>query len=88
MQYGEVLNKWNHGYKNIMAIVAIKLALSYMNSIFLCRKQTKQIHEQLKETQNRKTYSLNASSVMAKSECMAQSRVQLQNVSNPVSYTT
>ncbi|KFQ70520.1 Pro-neuregulin-3, membrane-bound isoform, partial [Phaethon lepturus] len=48
---------------------------------FKTKKQTKQIHEQLKETQNRKTYSLNASSVMAKSECMAQSRVQLQNYS-------
>ncbi|XP_053927969.1 pro-neuregulin-3, membrane-bound isoform isoform X2 [Cuculus canorus] len=48
---------------------------------FKTKKQTKQIHEQLKETQNRKTYSLNASSMMAKSECMAQSRVQLQNYS-------
>ncbi|XP_025751825.1 pro-neuregulin-3, membrane-bound isoform [Manacus vitellinus] len=47
------------------------------------RVQTKQIHEQLKETQNRKTYSLNASSMMAKSECMAQSQVQLQNYSKP-----
>ncbi|XP_068544142.1 pro-neuregulin-3, membrane-bound isoform isoform X6 [Anas acuta] len=50
---------------------------------FKTKKQTKQIHEQLKETQNRKTYSLNASSMMAKSECMAQSRVQLQNYSKP-----
>lgn len=66
----------------------IKRALSYMNFISLCRKQTKQIHEQLKETQSRKTYSLNASSMMAKSECMAQSQVQLQNVSNPASYST
>uniref|UniRef100_A0A8B9FN08 Neuregulin 3 n=1 Tax=Amazona collaria TaxID=241587 RepID=A0A8B9FN08_9PSIT len=48
---------------------------------FKTKKQTKQIHEQLKETQNRKTYSLNASSMMAKSECMAQSQVQLQNYS-------
>ncbi|XP_074780389.1 pro-neuregulin-3, membrane-bound isoform isoform X2 [Athene noctua] len=48
---------------------------------FKTKKQTKQIHEQLKETQNRKTYSLNASSMMAKSECVAQSRVQLQNYS-------
>ncbi|KFV57392.1 Pro-neuregulin-3, membrane-bound isoform, partial [Tyto alba] len=48
---------------------------------FKTKKQTKQIHEQLKETLNRKTYSLNASSMMAKSECMAQSRVQLQNYS-------
>ncbi|XP_069719306.1 pro-neuregulin-3, membrane-bound isoform isoform X2 [Phaenicophaeus curvirostris] len=48
---------------------------------FKTKKQTKQIHEQLKETQNRKTYSLNASSMMAKSECMAQSRVQMQNYS-------
>ncbi|KAL2303119.1 hypothetical protein Nmel_010583 [Mimus melanotis] len=50
---------------------------------FRAKKQTKQIHEQLKETQNRKTYSLNASSMMAKSECMAQSQVQLQNYSKP-----
>ncbi|RLW04093.1 hypothetical protein DV515_00006115 [Chloebia gouldiae] len=50
---------------------------------FKTKKQTKQIHEQLKETQNRKTYSLNASSMMAKSECMAQSQVQLQNYSKP-----
>ncbi|KFZ57440.1 Pro-neuregulin-3, membrane-bound isoform, partial [Podiceps cristatus] len=50
---------------------------------FKTKKQTKQIHEQLKETQNRKTYSLNASSMMAKSECVAQSRVQLQNYSKP-----
>ncbi|KFP38669.1 Pro-neuregulin-3, membrane-bound isoform, partial [Chlamydotis macqueenii] len=48
---------------------------------FKTKKQAKQIHEQLKETQNRKTYSLNASSMMAKSECVAQSRVQLQNYS-------
>ncbi|KFV88062.1 Pro-neuregulin-3, membrane-bound isoform, partial [Struthio camelus australis] len=48
---------------------------------FKTKKETKQIHEQLKETQNRKTYSLNASSMMAKSECMAQSRVQLQHYS-------
>ncbi|KFV68304.1 Pro-neuregulin-3, membrane-bound isoform, partial [Dryobates pubescens] len=48
---------------------------------FKTKKQTKQIHEQLKEAQNRKTYSLNASSMMAKSECVAQSRVQLQNYS-------
>nr|XP_025972519.1 pro-neuregulin-3, membrane-bound isoform [Dromaius novaehollandiae] len=48
---------------------------------FKAKKETKQIHEQLKETQNRKTYSLNASSMMAKSECMAQSRVQLQHYS-------
>ncbi|NXQ26151.1 NRG3 protein, partial [Alaudala cheleensis] len=50
---------------------------------FKAKKQTKQIHEQLKETQNRKTYSLNASSMMAKSECVAQSQVQLQNYSKP-----
>ncbi|XP_030806683.1 pro-neuregulin-3, membrane-bound isoform isoform X1 [Camarhynchus parvulus] len=50
---------------------------------FKTKKQTKQIHEQLKETQNRKTYSLNASSMLAKSECMAQSQVQLQNYSKP-----
>uniref|UniRef100_A0A8C4YHD8 Neuregulin 3 n=1 Tax=Gopherus evgoodei TaxID=1825980 RepID=A0A8C4YHD8_9SAUR len=48
---------------------------------FKTKKQTKQIQEQLKETENGKTYSLNASSMMAKSETMAQSRVQLQNYS-------
>ncbi|XP_009277093.1 PREDICTED: pro-neuregulin-3, membrane-bound isoform [Aptenodytes forsteri] len=58
--------------------LAVFCATFFFESV---RKQTKQIHEQLKETQNRKTYSLNASSMMAKSECMAQSRVQLQNYS-------
>ncbi|XP_071605397.1 pro-neuregulin-3, membrane-bound isoform [Heliangelus exortis] len=62
-----------------IVVVAMLCAAFY----FKTKKQTKQIHEQLKETQNRKTYSLNASSMMAKSECMAQSRVQLQNYSKP-----
>ncbi|KYO27711.1 pro-neuregulin-3, membrane-bound isoform isoform A [Alligator mississippiensis] len=48
---------------------------------FKTKKQTKQIQEQLKETQNGKTYSLNASSMMAKSETLTQNRVQLQNYS-------
>ncbi|XP_074856184.1 pro-neuregulin-3, membrane-bound isoform [Carettochelys insculpta] len=48
---------------------------------FKTKKQTKQIQEQLKETGNGKTYSLNASSIMAKSETMAQNQVQLQNYS-------
>ncbi|KAF7247368.1 Pro-neuregulin-3, membrane-bound isoform [Varanus komodoensis] len=43
------------------------------------RKQTKHIQEQMKEMQNGKTYSLNASGMMAKSEARAQSRVQLQH---------
>ncbi|KFQ04503.1 Pro-neuregulin-3, membrane-bound isoform, partial [Leptosomus discolor] len=61
-------------------VVVVMLCAAFY---FKTKKQTKQIHEQLKETQNRKTYSLNASSMMAKSECMAQSRVQLQNYSKP-----
>ncbi|XP_077786727.1 pro-neuregulin-3, membrane-bound isoform isoform X2 [Podarcis muralis] len=48
---------------------------------FKTKKQTKLIQEQLKETRNGKTYSLNASSMMAKSETRAESRVQLQNYS-------
>ncbi|XP_042317072.1 pro-neuregulin-3, membrane-bound isoform [Sceloporus undulatus] len=48
---------------------------------FKTKKQAKHIQEQLKESQNGKTYSLNASSMMAKSEPRAQSRVQLQNYS-------
>ncbi|KFM07206.1 Pro-neuregulin-3, membrane-bound isoform, partial [Aptenodytes forsteri] len=63
---------------NVVFSLAVFCATFFFESV---RKQTKQIHEQLKETQNRKTYSLNASSMMAKSECMAQSRVQLQNYS-------
>ncbi|NWU89583.1 NRG3 protein, partial [Upupa epops] len=60
-----------------IVVVGVLCAVFY----FKTKKQTKQIHEQLKETQNRKTYSLNAASMMAKPECMAQSRVQLQNYS-------
>ncbi|XP_034290634.1 pro-neuregulin-3, membrane-bound isoform isoform X1 [Pantherophis guttatus] len=48
---------------------------------FKTKKQTKYIQEQLKEIQNGKTYSLNASSIMAKTEARAQSQVQLQNYS-------
>lgn len=53
--------------------------------MFLCRKQTKYIQEQLKEVQNGKTYSLNASSIMAKTETRAQSQIHLQNVSKRAS---
>nr|XP_060624992.1 pro-neuregulin-3, membrane-bound isoform [Anolis sagrei ordinatus] len=48
---------------------------------FKTKKHTKHIQEQLKESQNGKTYSLNASSMMAKSDPRTQSRVQLQNYS-------
>uniref|UniRef100_A0A8D2JK69 Pro-neuregulin-3, membrane-bound isoform n=1 Tax=Varanus komodoensis TaxID=61221 RepID=A0A8D2JK69_VARKO len=48
---------------------------------FKTKKQTKHIQEQMKEMQNGKTYSLNASGMMAKSEARAQSRVQLQHYS-------
>lgn len=50
--------------------------------IYTCRKQAKQIQEQLKESQNGKNYSLKASSTMAKSESLVKSHVQLQNVSH------
>ncbi|XP_048362735.1 pro-neuregulin-3, membrane-bound isoform-like isoform X2 [Sphaerodactylus townsendi] len=50
---------------------------------FKTKKQTKHIQEQLKETQNGKTYSLNAPGMMAKPDTRAQSRVQLQNYSKP-----
>ncbi|KAK2098322.1 hypothetical protein P7K49_023773 [Saguinus oedipus] len=43
------------------------------------RKQAKQIQEQLKVPQNGKSYSLKASSTMAKSENLVKSHVQLQN---------
>ncbi|NXS02063.1 NRG3 protein, partial [Oxylabes madagascariensis] len=49
-----------------IVVVGILCAAFY----FKTKKQTKQIHEQLKETQNRKTYSLNASSMMAKSDVL------------------
>ncbi|NWY67272.1 NRG3 protein, partial [Erithacus rubecula] len=70
---------------SIACIVFGIVVVGMLCAAFYCKakKQTKQIHEQLKETQNRKTYSLNASSMMAKSECVAQSQVQLQNYSKP-----
>lgn len=50
--------------------------------IYARRKQAKQIQEQLKVPQNGKSYSLKASSTMAKSENLVKSHVQLQNVSD------
>ncbi|XP_030059139.1 pro-neuregulin-3, membrane-bound isoform isoform X1 [Microcaecilia unicolor] len=58
-------------------IVGIICAAFY----FRTRKQTKQIQEQMKETRNGKNYSLNASSMILKSNTMTQHRVQLQNYS-------
>ncbi|XP_029465312.1 pro-neuregulin-3, membrane-bound isoform isoform X3 [Rhinatrema bivittatum] len=49
---------------------------------FRTRKQNKKIQEQLKETRNGKHYSLNASSMMEKSNTMAQNRIQMQKYSN------
>lgn len=49
--------------------------------VYLCRKQAKQIQEQLKEPQSGKNYSLKASSTMAKSESLVKNHVQLQSVS-------
>ncbi|XP_069466927.1 pro-neuregulin-3, membrane-bound isoform isoform X2 [Ambystoma mexicanum] len=48
---------------------------------FRTKKQTKKTQEQLKETRIGKNYCLHASSMLAKSDAMAQSRVQLQNYS-------
>lgn len=49
--------------------------------IHICRKQAKQIQEQLKESQHGKNYSLKTSSTLSKSESLMKSHVQLQNVS-------
>ncbi|KAM5237411.1 pro-neuregulin-3, membrane-bound isoform 3-T3 [Ctenodactylus gundi] len=48
---------------------------------FKSKKQTKQIQEQLKESQNGKNYSLKVSGMMAKSESLVRSPVQLQRYS-------
>ncbi|XP_073935418.1 pro-neuregulin-3, membrane-bound isoform isoform X10 [Castor canadensis] len=67
-----------------IVIVGMFCAAFYFKS----KKQAKQIHEQLKESQNGKNYSLKASSTMAKSESLGKNHVQLQNYSkaerNPV----
>ncbi|XP_042637674.1 pro-neuregulin-3, membrane-bound isoform [Orycteropus afer afer] len=60
-----------------IVIVGMFCAAFYFKS----KKQTKQIQEQLKETQNGKNYSLKASSTIAKSETLVKSHVQLQNYS-------
>lgn len=49
--------------------------------IYICRKQAKQIQEQLKESQHGKNYSLKTSGALTKSENLMKSHVQLQNVS-------
>uniref|UniRef100_A0A8D0G8V2 Neuregulin 3 n=1 Tax=Sphenodon punctatus TaxID=8508 RepID=A0A8D0G8V2_SPHPU len=72
--------------RQVLSISCIVFGIVIVGMIFAAfyfktKKQTKQIQEQLKVTQNGKTYSLNSSSIMAKSETMAQSRVQLQNYS-------
>uniref|UniRef100_A0A670ZJD7 Neuregulin 3 n=1 Tax=Pseudonaja textilis TaxID=8673 RepID=A0A670ZJD7_PSETE len=61
--------------------ISYKRQSSSFYRYFANTKQTKYIQEQLKEIQNGKTYSLNASSIMAKTETRAQSQVQLQNYS-------
>ncbi|XP_006902572.1 PREDICTED: pro-neuregulin-3, membrane-bound isoform-like [Elephantulus edwardii] len=61
-----------------IVIVGMFCAAFYFKS----KKQTKQIQEQLKEAQNGKSYSLKATSTMAKAETLAKSHVQLQNYSN------
>ncbi|XP_021102384.1 pro-neuregulin-3, membrane-bound isoform isoform X2 [Heterocephalus glaber] len=60
-----------------IVIVGMFCAAFYFKS----KKQAKQIQEQLKESQNGKNYSLKASSMMAKSESLMKSHVQLQNYS-------
>ncbi|XP_062942371.1 pro-neuregulin-3, membrane-bound isoform isoform X3 [Cynocephalus volans] len=60
-----------------IVIVGMFCAAFYFKS----KKQAKQIQEQLKVPQNGKTYSLKASSTMAKSENLVKSHVQLQNYS-------
>ncbi|KAM6143243.1 pro-neuregulin-3, membrane-bound isoform-like [Erethizon dorsatum] len=60
-----------------IVIVGMFCAAFYFKS----KKQTKQIQEQLKESQNGKNYSLKASSMMSKSESLVKSHVQLQNYS-------
>ncbi|XP_031805325.1 pro-neuregulin-3, membrane-bound isoform [Sarcophilus harrisii] len=60
-----------------IVVVGMLCAAFYFKS----KKQTKQIQGQLKEMQSGKKYSLNASSMMVKSDNMAQSRGQPQNYS-------
>ncbi|XP_030797287.1 pro-neuregulin-3, membrane-bound isoform isoform X5 [Rhinopithecus roxellana] len=60
-----------------IVIVGMFCAALYFKS----KKQAKQIQEQLKVPQNGKSYSLKASSTMAKSENLVKSHVQLQNYS-------
>nr|XP_054378331.1 pro-neuregulin-3, membrane-bound isoform isoform X11 [Pongo abelii] len=60
-----------------IVIVGMFCAAFYFKS----KKQAKQIQEQLKVPQNGKSYSLKASSTMAKSENLVKSHVQLQNYS-------
>nr|KAF6425409.1 neuregulin 3 [Molossus molossus] len=60
-----------------IVIVGMFCAAFYFKS----KKQAKQIQEQLKEPQNGKSYSLKASSTMAKSEHLVKNHVQLQNYS-------
>ncbi|KAG8135221.1 hypothetical protein E2320_008260, partial [Naja naja] len=72
--------------RQVLSISCIVFGIVIVGTIsaafyFRTKKQTKYIQEQLKEIQNGKTYSLNASSIMAKTETRAQSQVQLQNYS-------
>ncbi|XP_032087376.1 pro-neuregulin-3, membrane-bound isoform isoform X1 [Thamnophis elegans] len=72
--------------RQVLSISCIVFGIVIVGTIsaafyFRTKKQTKYIQEQLKEIQNAKTYSLNASSIMAKTETRAQSQVQLQNYS-------
>ncbi|XP_070608012.1 pro-neuregulin-3, membrane-bound isoform isoform X2 [Erythrolamprus reginae] len=72
--------------RQVLSISCIVFGIVIVGTIsaafyFRTKKQTKYIQEQMKEIQNRKTYSLNASSIMAKAEAGAQSQVQLQNYS-------
>ncbi|XP_037661071.1 pro-neuregulin-3, membrane-bound isoform [Choloepus didactylus] len=60
-----------------IVIVGMFCAAFYFKS----KKQTKQMQEQLKETQNGKSYSLKVANTMANSENLAKSHVQLQNYS-------
>ncbi|XP_029142457.1 pro-neuregulin-3, membrane-bound isoform, partial [Protobothrops mucrosquamatus] len=72
--------------RQVLSISCIVFGIVIVGTIsaafyFRTKKQTKYIQEQLKEIQNGKTYSLNASSIMAKTETRAQSQIHLQNYS-------
>ncbi|XP_077206927.1 pro-neuregulin-3, membrane-bound isoform isoform X2 [Paroedura picta] len=74
--------------RQVLSISCIVFGIVIVGTIcaafyFKTKKQAKHIQEQLKETQNGKTYSLNAPGMMAKPEARAQSRVQLQTYSKP-----